>query len=250
MSFFTFGHRGVMAAEPENTLRSFLRAEREGLDGIELDLHLSRDGALVVMHDPTLDRTTNGTGPIADRTLEELRALDAGLGERIPVFEEVLDAVGPSLPIQAEIKDAAAARSLAKVLRERDLLDRVSVISFHDSALVEIKGLLPDVRTVLVAGGTGTRPDFPDRARAVGARLVSLELSKLTQQAVDRCHQAGIDVMGWTVNTERDLALARAFGLVGWVTDEPGLKRLADAGDGARAGGGGLRGLWRGRGRG
>jgi glycerophosphoryl diester phosphodiesterase len=229
VSFFTIGHRGVMAAEPENTLRSFLRAEREGLDGIELDLHLSRDGALVVMHDETLERTTDGTGAIADHTLEQLRTLDAGLGERIPVFEDVLDAVGPALPIQAEIKDVAAARSLAKVLRERDLLDRVSVLSFHDSALAEIRELLPEVTTVLVAGGTGIRPDFPDRARAVGARLVSLELCKINQLAVDRCNEAGIDVMAWSVNTARDLALARALGLVGWVTDEPGMKRMADA---------------------
>lgn len=243
MSFFTIGHRGVPAAEPENTLRSFLRAEREGLDGIELDLHLSSDGALVVMHDETLDRTTDGSGAIADHTLEELRELDAGLGERIPVFEEVLDAVGPTLPVQAEIKDRAAARSLAKVLRERDLLDRVSVISFHDSALTEIRGLLPEVRTVLVAGGTGIRENFPDRALAVGACLVSLELAKLNQLAVDRCNAVGIDVMAWTVNTERDLALARALGLVGCVTDEPGMKRLADAAPAGRRRGG--RRWWR-----
>src|SRR5205814_10332581 len=82
LSFLTIGHRGVMGVEPENTLRSFVRAEREGLDVIELDLHLSKDGALVVMHDADVDRTTDGTGPIAERTLAELRDLDAGRGER------------------------------------------------------------------------------------------------------------------------------------------------------------------------
>ncbi len=225
MSFFTIGHRGVMGVEPENTLRSFLRAEREGLDGIELDLHLSRDGALVVMHDTTVDRTTDGSGPIAGFTLAELRELDAGQGERVPVFEEVLEAVGPTLPIQAEIKDVAAARVLAKVLRERDLLDRVSVLSFHDEALAEIRGLLPEVRTVLVAGGTGA--DFPDRAHAVGAKLVSLELGKMSLESVGHCQDAGLDVMAWTVNTPRDLALARALGLVGAVTDVPEMKRAA-----------------------
>jgi glycerophosphoryl diester phosphodiesterase len=225
VSFFILGHRGVMGVEPENTLRSFRRAEREGLDGIELDLHLSRDGALVVMHDATVDRTTDGTGAIADLTLERLRELDAGEGERVPVFEEVLDAVGPTLPIQAEIKDVSAARVLAKVLAERELLDRVSVLSFHDEALAEIRGLLPQVRTVLVAGRTGQ--DFPDRARAVGAELVSLELPKLSLDAVERCNAAGIEVMAWTVNSARDLAVARALGLVGAVTDLPGTKRMA-----------------------
>ncbi|MFD6726503.1 glycerophosphodiester phosphodiesterase, partial [Streptomyces sp. NPDC060131] len=105
MNFLTIGHRGAMGVEPENTLRSFVAAEQAGLDVVELDLHLSKDGALVVMHDADVDRTTDGTGAIADKTLEELRALDAGRGERIPVFEEVLDAV--SVPLQAEIKDAA-----------------------------------------------------------------------------------------------------------------------------------------------
>jgi glycerophosphoryl diester phosphodiesterase len=227
VSFFIIGHRGVMGVEPENTLRSFRRAEREGLDGIELDLHLSQDGALVVMHDATVDRTTDGTGAIADLTLEELRRLDAGGGERVPTFEEVLDTVGPALPIQAEIKDVAAARVLAKVLAERRLLDRVSVLSFHDEALAEIRGLLPEVTTVLVAGRTGK--DFADRARAVGARLVSLELPKLSLDAVERCNAAGIDVMAWTVNSPRDLALARALGLVGAVTDQPEMKPVVDA---------------------
>jgi glycerophosphoryl diester phosphodiesterase len=227
VSFFTIGHRGVMGVEPENTLRSFVRADREGLDGIELDLHLSKDGALVVMHDETVDRTTDGSGAIKDFTLAELRQLDAGQGERVPVFEEVLDAV-PDRPVQAEIKDVAAARVLAEVLRERALLERVSVLSFHDEALWEVRQLLPEVRTVLVAGRTGT--DFVSRAQAVGARLVSLELRKLSLDVVERCHAADIEVMAWTVNTPRDLALARALGLDGAATDVPDIKQAVAAG--------------------
>ena len=227
MSFLTVGHRGVMGVEPENTVRSFVRAEREGLDGIELDLHLSKDGALVVMHDSSVDRTTDGTGAIGDLTLDELRTLDAGLGERVPVFEEVLAAVSDRLPIQAEIKDVGAARALAAVLTGRELLDRVSVLSFHDEALREIHELLPQARTVLVAGRTGK--DLVDRARAVGSQLVSLELGKLCLDTVEDCRRADIDVMAWTVNTPRDLALARALGLVGAVTDLPGTKRLVQS---------------------
>ncbi|GAA2913088.1 hypothetical protein GCM10011428_29870 [Streptomyces violaceus] len=119
MNFLTIGHRGVMGVEPENTLRSFVAAQEAGLDAIELDLHLSKDGALVVMHDTDVDRTTDGSGPIAEKTLAELRALDAGRGERVPVFEEVLEAV--QTPIQAEIKDAQAARALAEVMNRRGL---------------------------------------------------------------------------------------------------------------------------------
>ncbi|WP_329181222.1 glycerophosphodiester phosphodiesterase [Streptomyces sp. NBC_01477] len=217
MSFLTVGHRGVMGVEPENTLRSFRRAEQAGLDQIELDLHLSKDGALVVMHDADVDRTTDGSGAIRDLTLAEIRTLDAGLGERVPVFEEVLDAV--SCPIQAEIKDAAAARALADALRERGETERVSVLSFHDEALAEIHALLPDVRTVLVASRLG--PEIVTRAQAVGARLVSLDLTHLSLDVVRRCQAAGIAVMAWTVNTAQDWALARALRLDGAATDLP-----------------------------
>lgn len=217
MSFLTVGHRGVMGVEPENTLRSFRRAEQAGLDQVELDLHLSKDGALVVMHDAEVDRTTDGSGLVRDLTLDEIRALDAGLGERVPVFEEVLDAVRG--PIQAEIKDAAAARALAGALRGRGATGRVSVLSFHDEALAEIRTLLPEVATVLVAGGSG--PDIVPRAQAVGARLVSLDLTLLALDTVRRCHAAGIQVIAWTVNTAQDWALARALGLDGAVTDLP-----------------------------
>ncbi|MFF4952927.1 glycerophosphodiester phosphodiesterase [Streptomyces chattanoogensis] len=221
MSFLTIGHRGVMGVEPENTLRSFVRAEREGLDVIELDLHLSKDGALVVMHDADVDRTTDGTGPIAERTLAELRELDAGRGERIPVFEEVVEAV--KAPLQAEIKDVAAAQALAEVMRARDLTGRIDVISFHDEALAAIRTLLPGVRTALVGSRYGT--DVVDRAQAVGASMLSLNIRRLTLELVERAHAAHLKVLGWTVNTHEQLRLARGLGLDGVVTDRPEIRR-------------------------
>ncbi|GGK20743.1 glycerophosphoryl diester phosphodiesterase [Streptomyces camponoticapitis] len=210
-----------MGVEPENTLRSFLHAERAGMDAIELDLHLSKDGALVVMHDAELDRTTDGTGPIADRTLAELRELDAGRGERVPVFEEVLDAVGS--PLQAEIKDVAAARALAEVMRRRQLVGRVEVSSFHDEAVAEISALVPGVRTVLIASRWGA--DVVDRAVAVGADSLALNIRRLTLEVVERAHEAGLGVIGWVVNTPDQLRLVRALGLDGATTDFPEIRR-------------------------
>ncbi|MES4903947.1 MULTISPECIES: glycerophosphodiester phosphodiesterase family protein [unclassified Streptomyces] len=223
MTFLTIGHRGVMGVEPENTLRSFLRAEREGLDVIELDLHLSKDGALVVMHDADVDRTTDGRGPISDFTLAELRELDAGQGERIPVFEEVVDAV--QAPLQAEIKDTAAARALAEVITRRNLLDRVDVLSFHDQAIAEIRTLLPTARTALVASRYGL--DVIDRAQAVDAGMLVLNIRRLTLELVQRAHAADLKVIGWTVNTPDHLKLARGLGLDGGTTDYPEIRRAA-----------------------
>ncbi|MFB7656748.1 MULTISPECIES: glycerophosphodiester phosphodiesterase [unclassified Streptomyces] len=221
MNFLTIGHRGAMGVEPENTLRSFVAAEQAGLDVVELDLHLSKDGALVVMHDAEVDRTTDGTGAIADKTLEELRALDAGRGERIPVFEEVLDAV--SVPLQAEIKDAAAARTLSEVMLRRDLVDRVEVISFHDEAIVEIARLVPGVRTALVAQYYGK--EVVDRAVEAGAGTLCLDINRITLEIVERARKAGLRVFSWTINTQDQLRLVRALGLDGATTDYPEIKR-------------------------
>ncbi|MEU8585960.1 glycerophosphodiester phosphodiesterase family protein [Streptomyces sp. NPDC048664] len=221
MNFLTIGHRGVMGVEPENTLRSFVAAERAGLDVIELDLHLSKDGALVVMHDADVDRTTDGTGPIAERTLAELRALDAGRGERVPVFEEVLDTVGA--PLQAEIKDVAAAQALAEVMRRRDLVGRVEVLSFHDEAITEIARLVPGVRTALVASRYGT--DVVDRAVESGAAALCLNIRRLTLEVVERARKADLRIYGWVVNTLDQLRLVRALELDGATTDYPEIKR-------------------------
>lgn len=210
-----------MGVEPENTLRSFVAAQQAGLDLIELDLHLSKDGALVVMHDADVDRTTDGTGPIAEKTLAELRALDAGRGERVPVFEEVLDAVRS--PLQAEIKDVAAARALAEVMIRRDLVGRVEVLSFHDEAIAEIARLVPGVRTALVASRYGV--DVVDRATAVGATTLVLNIRRLTLEVVERARKADLRIIGWVVNTQDHLRLVRALGLDGATTDYPEIKR-------------------------
>jgi glycerophosphoryl diester phosphodiesterase len=223
VSLLTVGHRGVMGVEPENTLRSFVRAEHEGVDVIELDLHLSKDGELVVMHDADVSRTTDGSGAISDFTLAELRELDAGQGERIPTFQEVVQAVGS--PLQAEIKDRAAARVLTGVIGELGLHERVTVISFHDEALREVREHLPEMPLVLVTGRS--TPTAPERARELGAFMVSCELQWLEAETVELCHADGIKVITWTVNTDEELARVRELGLDGLVTDMPEIKTAA-----------------------
>ncbi|TXS44582.1 glycerophosphodiester phosphodiesterase [Streptomyces sp. t39] len=210
-----------MGVEPENTLRSFVRAEQCGMDAIELDLHLTKDGALAVMHDAEVDRTTDGNGAVADKTLAELRQLDAGAGERVPVLDEVLDAV--DAPLQAEIKDVAAAHALAEVMRRRDLVPRVEVSSFHDDAIAEIAALVPGVRTVLIASRWGA--DVVDRAKAVGAAALALNIRRLTLETVEHAHGEGLRVIGWVVNTQEQLRLARALELDGATTDFPEIRR-------------------------
>ncbi|MEV7521196.1 glycerophosphodiester phosphodiesterase family protein [Streptomyces sp. NPDC091371] len=217
MTFLTIGHRGVMGVEPENTLRSYLRAERSGMDVIALDLRLSKDGTLVALHDPEVGRTTDGSGAVADLTLAELRELDAGQGERVPVFEEVLDAVRS--PLQVSVRDRAAVGVLAELLLRRDLTGRVEVASPDAALLAETARLVPGVRTALRADSPGG--EVIARALDAGAATLSVDVRRLTLEAVEEAHAAGLRIVGEEVDTLDLLRLARALGLDGAVTGFP-----------------------------
>jgi len=212
------GHRGAAGLEPENTLRSFCRAAAEGADAVELDLRLSRDGRLVVLHDPTVDRTTNGNGPVAGMTLDEIQHLDAGLGERIPTLEETLDAI--ELPVHAELKAVEAAGPLADLILARGLAERVTPISFNTEALRRIKLSLPDLPVGLVVSGAayGLAP-----ALQIGASLVSLEAAYLDAAGVESCREVRLRVTAWTVNEPEEMRRILDLEVDGVVTDRPDL---------------------------
>ncbi len=115
-----YGHRGASAEFPENTLAAFRRALELGVAGIELDVHLSADGVPVVIHDETVDRTTNGEGAVAGLTVAHLRELDAGQGEYVPTLAEVLDLVGDRVHVDIEVKANAAGEAVLREVRGRD----------------------------------------------------------------------------------------------------------------------------------
>ncbi|MGW7098090.1 glycerophosphodiester phosphodiesterase [Streptomyces sp. NPDC054838] len=220
MTFLTIGHRGVMGVEPENTLRSFVRAERCGMDVIAMDARLSKDGALVVLRDSEVDRTTDGAGAVAELTLAELRELDAGEGERVPLLEEALEAV--RIPLQVSVQDEAAAQALADLVLRRDLAARVEVASFQDAVLAGAARRVPGLRTILYADPYGA--DVVDRALATHARTIALRLRRITLETVEAAHTAGLRVTGWTVDSLDQLRLARALELDGALTGFPEIR--------------------------
>jgi glycerophosphoryl diester phosphodiesterase len=216
---WNIGHRGAAGLEPENTLRSFRRAEDEGADALELDLRLTRDGHLVVLHDPTVDRTTNGTGLVHELTLAEVQRLDGGLGERVPTFGEVLEAT--TLPIHAELKVGEAAEPLASMVLEEDVAGRVTPISFDPEALRRLKRVLPDQPVGLILSGAPS--GVAERARSASADLVSLESAYLNAEAVECCRRADLKVTAWTVNEPEQMRRVMELGVEGIATDRPDL---------------------------
>jgi glycerophosphoryl diester phosphodiesterase len=214
------GHRGAMGSEPENTLRSFRRAVREGCDEIELDLRVSADGRLVVLHDATVDRTTDGSGTVAEMTFDEIRALDAGLGEQVPTWAEAVAAV--DIRFQAEVKADAAVPLLAESLRaDPDLAARTLVTSSHAEILLAVRQELPEAATGLILGRPPAVAEIAARTAAASAGTALCGIAGLTVEGVVELHERGLDVTAWPVPDEQVLAAVVELAVDGLTTDHP-----------------------------
>ena len=213
------GHRGAMGYAPENTFASFERAVDLGVDLIELDIHLSSDGEPVVVHDATVDRTSDGTGRVLDMSLAELKRLDFGssfdrrfAGECMPALREVLEWAGDRVPLTIEIKGdplpaTGIEEKLVGLLREYDMVDRVMAISFHHPAVRRIKEIEPRLATgILYAAHLA---DSVGAARAAMADSLRPSWSYWTRELVRDVHAGGLNASTWTVN-EPELALTLA----------------------------------------
>ena len=213
------GHRGARHEAPENTLSGIERALAAGVDGVEIDVRRTRDGRIVVIHDATVDRTTDGTGLVSAMTFDELRTLDAGGGERVPLLEEVVEALRGRGELIVELKEAAHAMDVARCLRELDATDFCHVISFDHRPLAAMRQAAPGLRTgcLLVA-----RPvDAVGLVRAAGADAISIQIEFVDADLIADCHAAGIVVCAWNCNEPREVAHYREMGLDWLGTDEP-----------------------------
>ncbi len=231
-----FAHRGARAHAPENTLASFELALAQGTDAIELDAKLTADGQVVVFHDPTLERTTNGKGRVEQKTLAELRELDAGSffsekyrGEKIPLLQEVFEAVGKKLFINVELKnyttpwDDLVAR-VCDLVKRCGLEERVLFSSFFSRNLTKARQLLPNVPRGLLAA----RHWQGAWARSFGfsfGEYAALNpcLADVDSHTVQRVHRLKRRIIVWTVNSTEDIQRLRSWGTDGFFTDDPAL---------------------------
>jgi glycerophosphoryl diester phosphodiesterase len=193
------GHRGAPFYEPENTLRSFARALEMGVAAVELDVQLTRDGRLAVIHDETVDRTTDGTGRVRDLTLAELKTLDAGRGERIPALEEVVDLVKGRAHLVVELKQPDAAAPLLRFFQERRLFEDAHIISFWHPVVRDLKEMEPRLATGVLMVGCPADP--AGLARAARADALVLHYAYVTPEVVAAAHQAGLLVYVWNIDS-------------------------------------------------
>ena len=240
-----FAHRGASAHAPENTLASFELALAQRADAIELDVKLSADGQVVVIHDPSVDRTTDGKGKVKDLTLAELKALDAGsffsqefAGEKIPTLEEVFETLGNRTFINVELTNYTTrhdqlVEAVCMLVKKHQRQKRVLFSSFFASNLSKARSYLPEVPRGLLAmnGLLGVW------ARSFGFTFGKYEalhpnLKDINQQEVNRVHRLKRLVYVYTVNEEDDIRRLFSWGVDGIFTDDPQLAVKIRSGSG------------------
>lgn len=210
-------HRGASEEEPENTLRALRRAIELGADMVELDVHLSRDGHPVVIHDFRVDATTDGAGEVSALTLAELRRLDAGRGERIPTFDEFVAAAGGRCGLYVELKGPGTAGPVMAAIRRHRVQESVIVGSFRPELVEAARAAASDIPTSLLVHAAVTDP--VGDTLAAGAAYVHLCWEKrspnpandVTPALLASCRAAGLGVILW--HEERPAVIERLRGL-------------------------------------
>ena len=228
-----YAHRGVSAHYPENTLAAFERAIGLGIDGVELDVHLAGDGIPVVIHDGTVDRTTNGIGAVSDFTAKQLGLLDAGHRQHVPTLDAVLGMSAGKVRVNIELKDAAAVGPVLKVVSAHRGLDWFASSSDWGT-LAAIARQAPGTdcypTTLGVAvnpDGQGTLQDAVDFAAKLRGTGVSVWGGCLDRAAVESIHARGLEVWAWTVNDPARAKELEDLGVDALCTDDPLLIRNA-----------------------
>jgi glycerophosphoryl diester phosphodiesterase len=244
-------HRGGRRIRPEHTLVAYEQALADGADVLELDIHATSDGVIVVMHDDMIDRTTNGEGFIKDMTFAELRIYDAGynfttddgatypyrdMGLVVPSLEEVLEAF-PDVPYVIEIKQAepSIVDAFVAMTREHGVVDQINGASFNDDVLAELRAAAPEMATsfsedevveyFLQSGNPdGIDPSYVPPAEFLQVPPRQGELEVLHERFIPTAHELGLKVHVWTINDEEEMrTLIEDFGVDGIMTDDPPL---------------------------
>lgn len=220
--FAVIAHRGASGSYPENTLLAFREALAAGARWLELDVHLSADRQLLVIHDAHLQRTTSGHGRVGQYPFTELRQLDAGLGEPIPLLEEVLDLASGRAGVNIELKGRETGKAVAALLRKRTSggkADQVLVSSFNMDELRQLSAQLPRIAVGLLAEKVDQQLwRFVEELQPWSLHLRS---DCVDRQLVGEAHRRGLKLLAYTVNDPRQLQQLKDVGVDGVFTDFP-----------------------------
>lgn len=213
-----YAHRGYSAAFPENTIAAFQGALDLGVYGVELDIHASADGIPVVIHDEELERTTNGAGLVTSKTAAELAALDAGNGQGVPTFEDVVKLANGRLHFDIEIKGKNCEQGVLDVLG-RHPKTSAAISSFDWDVLANVRVLAPHFELWVLADDVNE--EALAAANSLEATTLAVDCISLDANSMQKAAAAGLQVMAWTVNSQQDADRLRDLGVVSICTDDP-----------------------------
>ena len=213
------GHRGAAGHAPENTLAAIQKGIALGIDFVEIDVRRTADGVLVVLHDRTVNRTTNGRGRIDHLSLRELKKLDAGNGENIPTLEEVLKVAGGRAGLVLELKAKGVAQQTVESVRAAGFKDPVIYASFLHDELTHVRTADPEASLMVLFGSLPRAPVA--RARQYGPSHVGLRHDTATHRLVDAFHRADLFVFVYTANTPGEIQHAVSVGVDGVISNFP-----------------------------
>lgn len=218
------GHRGANAYEPENTLVSFQRALDMEADAIELDVHLCKSGELVVIHDFTIDRTTNSSGAVKDLTLEELKKVLIEGKYRIPTLTEVLDQINRKGLVNIELKGVNTAQGVSDCIEKYRVekgwqYEDFIVSSFEKEELKNISKINPNIILGVLTETSIT--EALEWAEAFSAKAIHPDFMLLTQEEVIRIKSLGYKIFPWTVNEVQDIQRMKRYSVDGIISDYP-----------------------------
>lgn len=208
--FMIVGHRGAAGYEPENTLLSFQKAIEIGVDWIEMDVRRSADGYLVIMHDETVDRTTNGHGKVSEMTLEELKALDAGKGQKIPTLQEAIDFTKGKAKAVIEIKQEGTEVDVMDAVERNDIVNAAMVASFHTYSIRRVKELSPRIMTAAIVSRLPV--DFKELALDIMADSIFMRKDIVSPAIIEEAHKNGFTVNVWNEDTPEEIKKYSAMG--------------------------------------
>ena len=207
------GTKGIGTLEPENTVQSIVRAIGLGADQIEIDAQLTADHHVVVIHDETVDRTTDGSGRVAHYTLESIRNLDAGLGERIPTLEEVIDVARGKVVLQIELKGRDVQDEVVRIVKKRDMIDKVVLTSFRHEAVRKAKALEHRIRTGVLF--LCAPVDSTQLAINAHANNLHPNVDYVDSAMIDAAHRCGLKVFVWNADTQEKAKEMLRYGVDG-----------------------------------
>ncbi len=222
-----FAHRGASHVAPENTLAAFRLAMEQRADGIELDVHLTADHEIVVIHDADLDRTTNGQGKIQDHRLADLKKLDAGDGEPIPTLEEVFSLVGDRMLLNIELKSFSKTANalpgrVLDLIQAHSLLENVILSSFAPRLLFRAKRICPQVRIgLLYTAGINGQLIKSLFTPALDPFSLHPQFSSVNARLLQQAQKKNRNILAWTVDQPEDIRSLFEMGIAGVITNEP-----------------------------